>query len=415
MLHLKTNLTVLCAALCLCIACSKAEPAAAPVKQAEQRAPAAEPADKIASAPDAAIPKEATTSASGLVSLVLATGDGDARPTSHDKVRVDFTAWNTKGEVVDGAKQREGAVWFEVSGVIAGLREALLEMRVGERRRLWIPDHLVYPGRPGFPRPMALFELELLEISAGLPPRSAPANVARAPSDATRTRSGLAYEWLTRGASTERPHAWDRVTLDYAGWTADGTLFDSSRRDRPSAFDVDKVISGWTEALPLLAVGDKVRLWVPESLAHRGAVGQPRGNLVYELELVSIERRPEPPRAPAQLTAAPKNAKRTKSGLAYLFVAEAHQDTRPGPDDHVEVHYSAWTRDGKLFDSSVVAGAPRTLPVNRLIPGWAEGLQLMGVGDRARFWIPEQLAYAGKEGAPRGLLVYDVELLNIKP
>lgn len=413
MLHLNTILTVLCAALSMAVGCSKAEPTAA-ARQAEPTA-TTKAAEQLASAPDAAIPQEATTSPSGLVSLVLATGHGDARPTAHDEVRVDFTAWNTKGEVVDGAKQREGAVWFEVSGVIAGLREALLEMRVGERRRLWIPDHLVYPGRPGFPRPMALFELELLEISAGLPPRSAPEDVAAAPPDATRTRSGLAYRWLTRGTSPERPNAWDRVTLHYAGWTPDGTLFDSSRRERPSTFDVDKVTPGWTEALPLLAVGDKLRLWVPESLAHRGAVGEPQGNLVYELELVSIERRPEPPRAPVQLTSAPKNAKRTKSGLAYLFVEQARNSARPGPNDHVEVHYSAWTRDGKLFDSSVVAGAPRSLPVNRLIPGWAEGLQLMGVGDKARFWIPEQLAYAGKEGAPRGLLVYEVELLSIKP
>lgn len=406
MLHQGTNLTVCSAALCLLIGCGKAAPT-------EPSKPIAKGAAELASAADAAIPEAATTSASGLVSLVLAAGRGDERPTAYDKVRVDFTAWNTKGEVVDGTIQRGGAVWFEVSGVIAGLREALLEMRVGERRRLWIPDQLVYPGRPGYPRPMALFELEVLEISRGLPPRSAPADVAAAPADATRTKSGLAYKWLTRGAGAERANPWDRVSLHYAGWTPDGALIDSSRRERPSTFDVDKVLPGWSEALALLAIGDKIRLWVPESLAYRGRVGEPRGDLVFELELASIERRREPPRAPAQLRAAPKSARRTKSGLAYQFVAQGPSGAKPTLTDHVEVDYSAWTGDGKLFDSSVVAGAPKTLPVSRLIPGWAEGLQLMGVGDKARFWIPEALAYAGKEGAPRGMLVYEVELLSI--
>jgi FKBP-type peptidyl-prolyl cis-trans isomerase len=79
------------------------------------------------------------------------------------------------------------------------------------------------------------------------------------------------------------------------------------------------------------------------------------------------------------------------------------------------VHYSAWTSDGKLFDSSVARGAPRTVPVNRVIAGWAEGLELMVEGDKALLWIPEELAYGGKEGSPRGLLVYEVELLKIEP
>jgi len=66
-----------------------------------------------------------------------------------------------------------------------------------------------------------------------------------------------------------------------------------------------------------------------------------------------------------------------------------------------------------VFHSSVVRGAPAKVPVSRLIPGWAEGLQLMAEGDKALFWIPEKLAYGGKEGGPRGMLVYEVELLAI--
>ena len=82
----------------------------------------------------------------------------------------------------------------------------------------------------------------------------------------------------------------------------------------------------------------------------------------------------------------------------------------------VEVHYSGWTTDGKLFDSSVKRGIPATFPLNGVIPGWTEGLQLMKVGQRMRFWIPGKLAYGdtpSRPGAPAGTLVFDVELLKI--
>ena len=80
------------------------------------------------------------------------------------------------------------------------------------------------------------------------------------------------------------------------------------------------------------------------------------------------------------------------------------------------VHYSGWTTDGKLFDSSVKRGSPASFPLNRVIKGWTEGLQLMEVGEKRRFWIPADLAYGNSPGGgrPGGLLVFDVELLSIK-
>ncbi len=83
--------------------------------------------------------------------------------------------------------------------------------------------------------------------------------------------------------------------------------------------------------------------------------------------------------------------------------------------DSVTVHYTGWTTDGEMFDSSIQRGTPATFPLNRVIPGWTEGVALMVVGEKTRFWIPEELAYAGKPGAPAGMLVFDVELLEIVP
>jgi peptidylprolyl isomerase len=67
-----------------------------------------------------------------------------------------------------------------------------------------------------------------------------------------------------------------------------------------------------------------------------------------------------------------------------------------------------------MFDSSVVRGKPATFPLNRVIPGWTEGLQLMVVGESRRLWIPQKLAYKGAKGAPQGMLVFDVELLSFE-
>ena len=67
-----------------------------------------------------------------------------------------------------------------------------------------------------------------------------------------------------------------------------------------------------------------------------------------------------------------------------------------------------------MFDSSVVRGEPTTFPLNGVITGWTEGLQLMVEGEKTRFWIPETLAYKGQPDAPQGTLVFDVELLRTK-
>ena len=393
---------VVCAALALCAGCTRL-----PAKEVRS---VGESQSKLL--PSKTPPATAETSPSGLVSQVQKPGSGDKRPRLHDQVRLNFAAWNGQGEQTDSSEKRGGPVTFAVAGVIAGWTEALQQMRVGEQRRLWIPDHLVYPGRPGFPRAMAIFDLELLEILEGEAPLPAPPDVAAAPADATLLSSGLAYKLLASSGSDDKPNAWDRVRIYYTGWTTAGVTFESSGHKRPAVFDVSHVMPGWREALQRLAAGDRARVWIPEALAYQGRAGQPQGSVVFDLELVSIERRPAPPEAPAQL-AAPQDAKQTQSGLSYRVLKHGTGKTKPTRHDRVAVHYSAWTSDGRLFDSSIVKGQAATVPVSRVIPGWAEGLQLMVEGDKALFWIPEKLAYAGRDGAPRGQLLYEVELLQI--
>ncbi len=117
--------------------------------------------------------------------------------------------------------------------------------------------------------------------------------------------------------------------------------------------------------------------------------------------------------APVDVAAPPPEATTTASGLAYVVVVEGTGDTNPGPSSVVRVHYTGWTTDGEMFDSSVARGEPAQFPLNGVIAGWTEGLQLMVVGQKNRFWIPEKLAYKGAEGPPKGTLVFDVELLAL--
>jgi FKBP-type peptidyl-prolyl cis-trans isomerase len=119
---------------------------------------------------------------------------------------------------------------------------------------------------------------------------------------------------------------------------------------------------------------------------------------------------------PPDVAAPPADAQKTASGLASKVIAAGTGKVHPTSTSRVRVHYSGWTTDGKMFDSSVQRGEPLTFPLNGVIKGWTEGVQLMVVGEKRRFWIPGALAYdnSPRPGAPKGMLVFDIELLGIE-
>ncbi len=237
-----------------------------------------------------------------------------------------------------------------------------------------------------------------------------PPDVAAPPRDASRTSSGLASKVIKPGSGKTHPSKTDLVTVQYTGWTTDGKMFDSSVvRGAPASFPLDRVIAGWTEGVQLMVAGETRRLWIPEALAYKGQ-RDPKGMLVFDVELISFVASPAAP--PPDVKAAPPNATKTPSGLAYRTLVKGTGTTHPTSRSSVTVNYSGWTTDGKLFDSSVVSGRPATFSLDQVIEGWTEGLQLMVEGEKARFWIPENIAYKGRS-APYGLLVFDVELIKI--
>lgn len=248
----------------------------------------------------------------------------------------------------------------------------------------------------------------------------APADVAAAPADAVKTPSGLATKVLTAGTGKDHPGEYDKVKVHYTGWQKNGRTFDSSVGGEPAEFGVNQVIKGWTEGLQLMVTGEKRRLWIPAAMAYgdgpsRG--GTPTGDLVFDVELLEIKPGPKPPAVPADVKAPPADAKKTADGIAYKVQKAGTGTKHPTATDRVTVHYSGWTPDGKMFDSSVLRGEPTTFGLNQVIKGWTEGVQLMVEGEQTRFWIPSALAYGDtpkRPGAPAGPLVFDIELVKIR-
>ena len=146
----------------------------------------------------------------------------------------------------------------------------------------------------------------------------APPDVGAPPADAQKTASGLASKVLQKGTGKDHPLADDVVRAHYTGWKKDGTMFDSSvARGEPLTFGMKEVIKGWTEGLALMVAGEKRRLWIPAALAYGDPAnrpGAPAGDLVFDVELLEIVKAPK---APADVKAAPADAKKTASGLAY--------------------------------------------------------------------------------------------------
>jgi FKBP-type peptidyl-prolyl cis-trans isomerase len=110
--------------------------------------------------------------------------------------------------------------------------------------------------------------------------------------------------------------------------------------------------------------------------------------------------------------------KTTPSGLKYTVLKQGTGTVSPKATDTVKVHYHGTLLNGTVFDSSVERGEPISFPLNGVIPGWTEGLQLMKVGDKFKFTIPPDLAYGPNSPSPKippnSTLVFEVELLGIQ-
>jgi FKBP-type peptidyl-prolyl cis-trans isomerase len=124
--------------------------------------------------------------------------------------------------------------------------------------------------------------------------------------------------------------------------------------------------------------------------------------------------KPKPmPKAPSDVASVPDDAQKTKSGLA-MKVLKPGNGKKPKLENTVVIHYTAWTTTGKGFDSSVARGEPAMIPLSKLkIKGLVEAFLLMSAGEQRRLWLPEEIAFEGKQGKQSGMIVFDVQLLEV--
>ncbi len=401
-------------ALTTLIACEGGSetPADEPVADLTVEEPAApEPPQTIDAPADvAAAPGDATVTATGLAYKVLTPGQGGDKPAAQDKVTVHYTGWTTDGEMFDSSVTRGEPTSFPLNRVIAGWTEGLQLMTMGEKTRFWIPVELAYNNAPGKPAGMLVFDVELLEITPG---PKVPEDLNHPGPGAHPIDKGLTLRTLTAGQG-DSPGANDTISFHFTVWTDEGELQDSSLLSgRPITTTLDKVderTPAWARAFEHMQPGETARLWgTSAALTMEGRPPPPTG-MVFDLQLTEVV---AAPKVPADVAAPPKDAVKTASGLAYKVLDKGDGSVKPAATDKVTVHYSGWTTDGKMFDSSVSRGKPSSFGLNRVIAGWTEGLQLMVVGEKRRFWIPVELAYNNAPGKPAGMLVFDVELLSI--
>lgn len=228
-------------------------------------------------------PADAQHLNSGLVIRFLSRGTGTIHPSAKATVKVDYTGWTQDGRMFDTSQGR-GATDLPLDGVIEGWTQGIQLMSVGDTARLWIPAALAYRGAPGAPGGLLVFDVTLISFVEPTPPPPTPWDVAAPPPTALRLPSGLAMRVLGEGTGTVHPVATDRVKVSYSMWTSDGRLVDSSVvRGAPDVFPLNAVVTGFSEGVTQMVVGEKARLWIPPSLGYGTG-----GLLVFDVELLEI-------------------------------------------------------------------------------------------------------------------------------
>jgi peptidylprolyl isomerase len=250
-------------------------------------------------------------------------------------------------------------------------------------------------------------------LLAATPPAkpTPPPDLNKPPADALNIGNGLITKQLVPGKSSDMPSDDDFVKVRYTLWSSpDRKLIDYIASPQWVVAGVGVMNLGLKQTIEMMHPGEVRRSWIEERAGARGRVPA-GGMLVADVELLEII---HPPSKPIDVAAPPANATVTKSGLAYKVLRKGTGTRHPKASDTVIVHYTGWQTTGYMVDSSVLRGEPAEFPLTGIIPGWREGLQLMVEGEKARFWIPQDLAYKGQAGKPLGMLVFDIELLKIR-
>jgi len=360
-------------------------------------------------------PADATKTATGLIYKTLTPNAAGLQPKRNDAVLINYTGWRqASGETFFTNRGKGKPMRLGLTQAAPGFTEALQLMHKGETAMLWMPPAIGYKVQPPAPETL-VYQLEIVDV---LPAPPVPDDVAKPPATATALPSGIKRAAVTPGTGKDKPRQFDNVTFNYTVWDASGRMLDTTTsRDRALTVAPYKE-TAFGQMLSTMTEGERARFWVDAELTKGGrTIPGAQGVLCIEIELQKIAKAEhEPPPAPADVAKPPADAKKSPKGVFYrVLKAGPGKPHHPAPTDTVKVHYTGWTTDGRMFDSSVLRGDKSTFSLKSVVAGWTDGIPLMSVGDVYRFWIPEELAYKGAAGKPKGMLVFEVELFEILP
>jgi peptidylprolyl isomerase len=242
-------------------------------------------------------PEGAVRTESGLAYEILREGSGE-RPGPEDMLLVELNVWTPEGSLYDSSVLHGKPFNFRIDLTVPAFQELLPGMSRGGKWMIWSPEEMARLDDDSVVEGPMVFEIELLDFFSR--PETPPDLVAPPP-NAERSVTGLAWRVLQPGSGDRRPRAGERVEVEYAGWTRDGKMFDSSfDHGQPGVFTLGSHMPrGWNEALKMMVVGEKRRIWIPEELAYAGQKNRPEGMLIFDVELLSIkEPEPEPDAEP---------------------------------------------------------------------------------------------------------------------
>ncbi|MFA4851632.1 MAG: FKBP-type peptidyl-prolyl cis-trans isomerase [Bacteroidales bacterium] len=230
------------------------------------------------------------------------------------------------------------------------------------------------------------------------------------------TPSGLQIMFTGINPKNKQPKPGDIVKVHYTGKLINDSIFDSSvERGTPISFALGygKVIKGWDEGIGYLHIGDKAVLTIPANLGYgEKKMGTIPANskLIFDVELIDVTEGAKP------FDAKGKDTVSLPSGLKYVIINKG-SGIKVESGMNVSVHYTGYFEDGKIFDSSVERGEPIEIPIGKgkVIKGWDEGITKLNAGDKAKLFIPYNLAYGETARGPipaKSNLIFDVEILK---
>jgi peptidylprolyl isomerase len=233
-----------------------------------------------------------------------------------------------------------------------------------------------------------------------------------------KTASGLEYTIKEKG-NGKKAQPGDKVVVHYTGKLTNDTVFDSSvSRGQPFTFKLGagQVIKGWDEAFQILQVGDKATIkFGPELGYGERAMGKIPANstLIFDVELLDVIEGVRP------YDVKGKDTITTPSGLKYIIVQANKSGEQAVKGTKVTANYSAYFKDGTMFDSSIDRNQPLKASVGKgqLFPGLDEAFALLHKGEKAKLFIPSKLAFGEKGSGPipaNADLIFDVEILDVQ-